>query len=511
MKKIAIVDLGSNSIHMNIMRINEHGGYSVFDSAKETVRLSEGLQQDGILKKDPMDRAIKALRYFKRLAEVAEVVEIHVIATAAVRMAKNKEIFIGRVKEEVGFELKIVSGRSEAYYDYLAVVNSIEVEDCVIIDIGGASTEIVLVINRKLEESVSLPFGSVTLTEKFSGTESKKNRVKAACKHVRNQMDAIPWKSRLKGLRIIGLGGTIRAIGKIDRSFNKYPIKNMHNYRMVHSELERVFSLVFKKEDEELRYVEGLESRRAEVIALGMVPLRVLVGYTGAMGISISGQGLRDGFFYESFFKASGEPIVVDDVLRHSCDNTMKRFNVNPVHSEQVKFISLRLFDLFKDFHSFDSNDRKVLEIASVFHDAGMHIEYYDHHIHGMYLLIYGKINGLTNHEHLKVAFLVGNHRESSVKAKMKEYSTLFSKKDIKSILKLSIFLKMAEQLDRSLNSLIKDIKIRIEGRKAVIEIYGDEEPLLEIEAANKYRGLFYKSFSLSYEIQYMGGMKQAK
>src|SRR6056297_94142 len=505
MKKMAIVDLGSNSIHMNIMRINEHGGYSVFDSAKETVRLSEGLQQDGMLKKAPMDRAIKALRYFKRLAAVTEVVEIHIIATAAVRLAENKEVFIERVKDEVGFELKVISGRCEAYYDYLAVVNSIEVDDCAIIDIGGASTEIVLVRNRKFEESVSLPFGSVTLTEKFSGIENKKKRVKAACKYARGEMDKIAWTSQLKGLRVIGLGGTIRAMGKIDRGFNKYPIKNMHNYRMVHSEIERVFSLVFKKEDKELSNVDGIESRRAEVIALGMVPLRVLIGYTGAMGISISGQGLRNGFFYEIFFKCGGEAIVVDDVLRHSCQNTMKRFNVNPEHAEQVKFISLRLFDLFKNFHSFGSNDRKVLEIASLVHDAGMHIEYYDHHIHGMYLLIYGKINGLTNHEHLKVAFLVGNHRESSVKGKMKEYSTLFSKKDIKTILKLSVFLKMAEQLDRSVNSLIKDITIRLEGRKAVIEIYGDEEPILEIEAAKRYQKLFYSSFGCSYDIQYMG------
>ncbi len=505
MKKMAIIDLGSNSIHMNIMRINEHGGYSVFDSAKETVRLSEGLEHDGMLKAIPMDRAVKALKYFKKLAEVTEVQETHVLATAAVRMAINKDVFIERVREEVGFELKVISGECEAYYDYLAVVNSIEVDDCAIIDIGGASTEIVLVRNRKLEESVSLPFGSVILTEKFGSIKNKKNRVKTAFKYVRDEMNKIPWISQLKGFRVIGLGGTIRAIGKIDRGFNKYPIKNMHNYRMVHSEIERVFSLVFKKADEELRYVDGIENRRAEVIALGMVPLRALIGFTGSMGISISGHGLRNGFFYEKFFNENGLPVVVDDVLRHSCDNTMKRFNVKTEHADQVKFISLKLFDLFKDFHSFDSNDRKVLEIASMVHDAGMHIEYYDHHIHGMYLLIYGKINGLTNHEHLKVAFLVGNHRESSVKEKMKEYSTLFSKKDIKKILKLSVFLKMAEQLDRSVNSTIKDLNIHLEGRKAIIEVFADEEPLLEIEAAMRYQELFYKSFNCSYDIKYMG------
>ena len=505
MKKMAIIDLGSNSVRMNIMRINELGGYSVFDSAKEMVRLSEGLAQDGMLKIVPIERTIKALGYFKRLIEVTEVEEIYAVATAAVRLAKNGDEFIERVRKEVGFDLKILTGKEEAYYDYLGVVNSIDVKDCAIIDIGGASTEIVWVRDRSIEESISLPFGSVILTEMFSGIESKRERIQKAFQYVKGEMSKVKWIHKLKGLRVIGLGGTIRAIGKIDRGFNNYPIKNMHNYRMTHGEVERVFSLVFKKDDKDLEFVDGINSRRADVITMGMVPLKALLGFTGSKGISISGNGLRNGFFYEKYFKKAELPVVVENVLYHSCENTMKRFNVKPKHAYHVKFLALKLFDQFKGIHSFDQNDRKVLEIASLVHDIGMHIEYYEHNIHGMYLLIYGKINGLTNHEHFIVAFLVGNHRENSIKEKMKEYHSLFSNKDIKRILKLSIFLKMAEQMDRAVNNNIEDFFVRLNGRNALIEVYAKERPMLEIEAAMRFKGLFYKSFNCSYDIKYMG------
>jgi len=509
MRKIAIIDLGSNSVRMNIMRINELGGYSVFDSAKEMVRLSEGLEQDGMLKPVPIDRTLKALKYFKRLIEVTEVQEVYAVATAAVRLAKNGDFFIKRARDEVGLNFRILSGKEEAYYDYLGVVNSIQINDCAIIDIGGASTEIVWVKNRMIKESVSMPFGSVILTEMFGEIKSKRERLHMASQYVKSEMEKVEWLGSLKGLRVIGLGGTIRTIGKIDRGFNSYPIKNMHNYRMTRGEVERVISLVFKKEEKDLKFIDGINNRRADVISLGMVPLKTLLAYTGSKGISVSGYGLRNGFFYEKFFDEAKIPVLVGDVLTHSCENTMKRFNVNPGHAAQVRFLALKLFDSFKAIHSFDENDRKVLEISALLHDIGMHIEYYDHNLHGMYLLIYGKINGLTNHEHLKVAFLVGNHRETSIKEKMKEYNSLFSNKDIKKILKLSIFLKMAEQMDRAVNSNIKDFTLEWNGRNALIEVYADENPILEIEAALRFKRLFYKSFNCSYDIQYGGPVKQ--
>jgi exopolyphosphatase/guanosine-5'-triphosphate,3'-diphosphate pyrophosphatase len=508
---MAIIDLGSNSVRMNIMRINELGGYSVFDSAKEMVRLGEGVGLDNLLKPVPMERTIKALKHFKKLIEVTGVQEIFAVATAAVRMADNREVFLEKVREDVGLELRVLSGEEEAYYDYLGVVNSIGVDNCAIIDIGGGSTEIIWVKNRLLQEAVSLPFGSVILSEMFRDISHKRKRVSEALRYVELEMGKIPWIDQLQRLRVIGLGGTIRAIGKIDRGFHNYPIKNMHNYRMSDEEIERIFSLVFKTEEEELKKIEGINARRADVITMGMIPLSVLLSRTKAKGLSISGHGLRNGFFYEHYFKSIGEPLIVENVLKHSTENTMKRFDVKPVHAQQVHYLALRLFDQMVSVHTFGENERKVLEIASLLHDIGMHIEYYDHHIHGLYLLLYGKINGLTNHEHLMVAFLVGNHREENIKERMREYHSLFSKKEIKEIIKLSIFLKMAEQLDRSVNNNIEDISITFSHKYVVIELYGEEEPLLEMEAVRKFRGLFYKSFGYFFEVIYAGPIDQLR
>ena len=103
-EKIAIIDLGSNSVRMNIYGINELGGYSVFEQAKEMVRLSQGLDQDGLLKHEPIRRTVNALKYFKRLMDVNNVSHIFALSTAAVRMAQNQKQFLDTVKNEIGLE-----------------------------------------------------------------------------------------------------------------------------------------------------------------------------------------------------------------------------------------------------------------------------------------------------------------------------------------------------------------------------------------------------------------------
>lgn len=162
---------------MNLIGINEMGGYSIYEQASEMVRLSEGMGEEKILKEKPMERTIHALMYFKKLLEVHETVEVYALATAAVRMAKNQAEFLQCVKQTTGFEFKVLTGHEEAYYDYLGVVNSMSLENALILDIGGASTELIWMKDRKLVEAVSLPIGSVSLSERFNGVKANSSKI----------------------------------------------------------------------------------------------------------------------------------------------------------------------------------------------------------------------------------------------------------------------------------------------------------------------------------------------
>ena len=151
---------------------------------------------------------------------------------------------------------------------------------------------------------------------------------------------------------------------------------------------------------------------------------------------SISANGLREGYFYEKHFEAIDMPIVVPDVLKHSKENFLKRFVVNEPHARKVQSIALKFYDQLNRYSIenkrdyFKVEDRKLLSTAALLHDIGIHIEYYDHHIHGFYLILNGRIDGLTNTERLAVAYLVGSHREIGIKNRMVEHENILSRSE---------------------------------------------------------------------------------
>ncbi|MBF4691810.1 Ppx/GppA phosphatase family protein [Fusibacter ferrireducens] len=501
--KIAVIDLGSNSVRLNIYGINELGGYSVFEQAKEMVRLSEGLDQDNLLKPEPINRTLSALRYFKRLMDVNKVSNTFALSTAAVRMAENQKYFLETVKTEIGIEFNVLTGQEEAYYDYLGVVNTIAFSDAILVDIGGGSTEIVLVKNRELIESISLPYGSVILTEHFKKQKNRKKQIENAENFILDQLKDIPWLKAGEGLPIIGLGGIIRSLGKVHRNLNRYPIENLHNYKMTSNDVNSVIDLIKDTDPDDLDKIDGINKRRADLMTLGSTPVNMIMKYVEAPEMRISAYGLRDGYFLEYLNRDRQQSAVFPDVLEASVQNMMKRFFVNQEHAYQVEKIAVKLFEGLASLHDFDANDLKLLRISALLHDIGMHIEYYDHHLHGMYLLMNSKVDGLTNIEHLAVAFLVGNHRSYNIKDRFKIYEPFIDKDFFNKYTKLAVILQISEQLDRAEIGNIINLTIDIRESAIYIKLESDEMPTLDMESAMRFSDRVKKYYGKNLHIYF--------
>ncbi len=162
----AVIDLGSNSARMTIWEI-EQEVVKPIKRLKEMVRLSEDMGPDRVLQPAAMDRTLKALQGFKTELNKYADIDLKAVATAAVRQAKNQKEFLKRVKNEAGLIINVIPGTREAEYDFLGVINTLPIQNALIMDTGGASTELILVQNRKLQHLVSIPFGSVNLSERF--------------------------------------------------------------------------------------------------------------------------------------------------------------------------------------------------------------------------------------------------------------------------------------------------------------------------------------------------------
>ncbi|KRO18903.1 exopolyphosphatase [Lacticaseibacillus saniviri] len=301
MTHFAVIDLGSNSARLTVWQIEDDGTYHVVSRLKEMVRLSEGMGPDKVLQEAAMVRTITALQNFKTDMDQFEQLSLRAVATAAVRQAKNQKDFLKRVKREVGIDIEVIAGSKEAEYDYLGVINTLPVQNALIMDTGGASTELILVQNRKLRHLISIPFGSVNLSEQYLNPDViQATEVFNLIAAVNQIFNGIWWLRQAQNLPIVALGGSNRTLAKIER--RKQQIVNfedIHGYRMRVPAVDAIFNQVLGSNLEERKAIPGLSKVRADIIVGGLVPVVTMLGFLDSDRLTFSQNGLREGALFE--------------------------------------------------------------------------------------------------------------------------------------------------------------------------------------------------------------------
>lgn len=303
MTNLVIIDLGSNSVRMKICQIDEYNSFEVVNYQKEYVRLSENMGNEKTLKPEPIKRTIQALKKFKADYSQYQNVVIKAVATAAVRQAKNQKDFLNLVKKEVGLDLEVISGETEAYLDYLGVVNTLPVRNGIVIDTGGASTELVWIQSNQCKARVSIPIGSVLLSQKYNLTdEITAINLYRAMNEAGRKISAVKWLGEVHNLPLIALGGSNRTIAKIRRREGNAPIDDLPDIHGMHLPATYIFDLVstlLSMDKNERVQIPGLAKNRADVIVGGLIPISLLLRNLQIGEVVFSNHGLRDGILYE--------------------------------------------------------------------------------------------------------------------------------------------------------------------------------------------------------------------
>ena len=484
MKRIALIDLGSNSVRFVISEITDSGSYRLVYQQKESIRLSEGMWTHQMLTKPAMERAIKTLKSLSHMARDMGVTEIQGIATAAVRLATNGNSFIRRVYAETGIPLRAISGEEEAYLGFLGVVNTIGLDDFIVFDLGGASIEISLIENRQLKKSVSLPMGSLVMTGQFKlGYEFTKTEYVAMVDHIQSLLKRENWLKDAK-LPLIGIGGTARNIAKMDQREKNYPIPKLHNYKVKKTTIEALFQRVKETPWEERKKIPGLSSERADIIVAGMSIIRELIEYTKASSIIVSGCGLREGLFFQyygqhydgqEFLQKTG---IIDDIVTHSTLNILRSFTPHDVdHSLYIAKLAKQIYKQWKELMPEGERLKLILKVASLLHDLGKQINYYSHARHSAYMIINSNLYGLSHREQLLSAFIASySHGANSKFIKQSPYLSLLKEGDREIIQKLSFPLAIAEALEESHERTIYSIQSHIRDKQ--IDMYVEVKTL---------------------------------
>lgn len=300
MKKVAAIDIGSNSIKLILVNINPTGSFIVLKGLKETVRLGKDMSSTGALHPEKIEMAVAALFRFKNFCTSEHADEIIVVATEAVRRASNRHVFLNRVKDVLDMNIRILSGEEEAYYDYLSVVNSTDFSNGLIMDIGGRSTELIWVKDKKLNTSISIPLGAISLTENFNLSENINSENEEELRSFLEQTyKKIPWLTEVKGQTFMGIGGTVRSLRQISREDNDCPLDTSNPYSLTYSEVVAIYDLVKNKNTEERKSIKGLAKNRADIFLGAAAAIEVIMHLYHLPTLYATKGGVREGLIYE--------------------------------------------------------------------------------------------------------------------------------------------------------------------------------------------------------------------
>lgn len=508
MERIAFIDLGSNSVRFVIYEISDTGSYRLIYQEKNSIRLSENMWGNHKLTEPAMNRALVSLQSYVHMAKALEVNSIKSVATAAVRLAKNGDEFIETVKRETGLDLECISGEEEARLGFLGVINTIGLKDFVIFDLGGASTEVTLVRNRQIEQSVSLPIGALTLTGTYQkGDEFTDKEYNKMIKAIRKVIEEQLWLKNTK-MPLLGIGGTARNIAKMDQRKLSYPITKLHNYEIPYHRFTELLDEVRSKPLAQRKKINGLSSERADIIIAGMSIVYELFNYVNCKTLVVGGSGLREGLFYDYYGHnyLGGNPII-PDILIHSAENVLLEMTRHElVHAKYICRLADTLFEQWWSLHKGDNALRRCLQVASLLHDIGKRVNYYSHARHGCYMLVNSNLYGMTHIEQAFSAFLVMNsHGLTPKEYKNFLYGKLLDDEQRSIGQKLSIILAIAEALDESHEQLVMNLDSRISPDEVRLIIQYPKHRDIDITkgAVEKLVKPFKKEFKRQLEIEW--------
>ena len=504
MQRIAIIDIGSNSARLVISHIYKNGAYNMVYNQKEALRLSQKVNEKNMLTEEAFTSTIETMKSFAYMCKIYKADKTIAVATAAIRNSSNGAELVQRVAAETGIQLHIITGNTEAYISYLGVINTLDVKDGIIFDLGGGSTELILFKDRKILESVSLPVGAVNTTAMFNTRNVMPPNVYSDVSFfIMSRLEAYPWVKQ-NGLPLIGVGGTARTVAKIIQRSKKYPATKIHNYSYTVQTYREFFNNLRNTTLEQRKKISGLSSERSDIILAGSSIINCLFDATGAKRLITSGCGLREGLFYDYYSKANHVPLIAKDILAMSRENMLNLYEkTDSSHARHITELALAMFDGWSQLHGLRKNYRRLLETAALLHDIGITINFYSHARHSAYMIQNAKLFGLTHKEQIITSAIAGWHNGVSKNYfKDRFYKEMLTESNWKTINKLALFLALAESLDYTETKQINVIEPGINKKSATLKLFAHGIPSIEMHQIKEHLPWFKKTFGVELKVQ---------
>jgi exopolyphosphatase/guanosine-5'-triphosphate,3'-diphosphate pyrophosphatase len=301
--RCASIDIGTNTILMLIADVGQDGVISVVRDEHFIARLGKGVDEHGIIQKDTFERVRGILIQLKTIAVSNKVQNIFTCGTSALRDAANRHEFIDYIKNEVGFEIQILSGREEAEMTYLGAISGVARQSFgskyAVLDIGGGSTELVVGIDDKVVSAVSMDIGSVRITERILKTSPPTAKaIDESIQFIGENLKKVPVFD--SNTELIGVAGTLTTLAALDLKLPAFNSSLVQHHTLTTDAIESIFNELKALSLEQIKNYPQINHARADILLAGILILIETMKKVNKQNITTSVRGLRYGIMIKN-------------------------------------------------------------------------------------------------------------------------------------------------------------------------------------------------------------------
>ncbi len=441
-RPFAVVDVGSNSGRMIVFRLQEGGHLDVLEDARAPLRLARALRETGELGEDAIERTLEALRDFRAVAEGAGATSITAVATSAVRDAADGDELLARAVG-IGIPLQVIEGDAEARLGFLGAVHDLPVTSGLTMDVGGGSTELSLFHDRQLVRSWTVHLGSLRMSDLHLTADPPTDK---ELKRARHEIAGLLRAAELPPLAddetLVGIGGTVRNLAKIDLRRSEYPLPLLHGYVLRAASIDEIAADAASRKMSRRSRISGLNPDRADTIVGGALIVQGVVDHVGASEVVVSSRGLREGLALDRF---GGEIPPAWWVRTISVATLASRFTTWSARAGSRRAQLAAVLHEAADPEA-PEDVREMLGHAASVLDVGRAIDYYNRFEHAAMIVTSADLAGFL---HADLGLLTAILRQADEDVHLGPYGRLVDAGRKTTVLRAATVLALADELNR--------------------------------------------------------------
>src|SRR5215813_4584370 len=465
MPTFAAVDIGSNSVRLKIARLTGRRLKPLHED-REVTRLGESVFRTGFLSPEAMADTIEVLRRFHRSAQKLGADTVRVVATSALRDARNSRAFLEWVRSTTGWKVEIISGVEEARLIHLGLVSSLRVSasPVLMMDLGGGSCELTISVKRHIRETVSLPLGAVRLTNEFLRHDPpRKSELRQLHGFVQREIKRISDRIvRSRPKIVMATSGTAAALAAV--CYGLFKKRGVARNTVSRAHMRRIAKILSRLKLDDRRKLSGVGPRRAEIITTGAVVYAELLESCKLQSFRYSPLGLRDGLLAQMAAEhdrttRSGKQIESErwDSIR----TAVAHYHVDMNHALDVREAAMYLFRSLRSLHRLPDEYSEWLSAAAMLYEVGDYVNRNGRHRHAHYIISNSEILGYTPDQRRIIAAIaryLGKSRPLPGDAAIK----VLPPSDREFVRKASLLLRLARALNLGRSGAVRGTRVRV-------------------------------------------------